>query len=45
MLRRQTVNKLSTYQLSISYGENAVIEDLDIQIPEGKITILVGSNG
>lgn len=39
------MNRLLTNHLSISYGENTVIENLDIQIPEGKITILVGSNG
>jgi iron complex transport system ATP-binding protein len=39
------MNELSTNQLSLSYGDQFIIEELNLHIPKGKITILVGSNG
>ncbi|GAA4718178.1 ABC transporter ATP-binding protein [Brevibacillus fulvus] len=36
---------LATKQLTLSYGEKPIIENLDLQIPAGKITVLIGSNG
>lgn len=36
---------LEMKDLKISYGADPVIQELDLQIPEGKITVLVGSNG
>ncbi|WP_042142020.1 ABC transporter ATP-binding protein [Paucisalibacillus sp. EB02] len=36
---------LSTKDLSISYGDKLIIDDLNITIPKGKITVLIGANG
>ena len=36
---------LETRQLTLSYGEKNIIESLDLQIPHGKVTVLIGSNG
>ncbi len=36
---------LETQKLTLGYGEAVVIDALDIAIPKGKITILVGANG
>lgn len=36
---------LNTSHLSIAYGERLIVEDLNINIPKGKITALVGANG
>lgn len=36
---------LFTEHLNIAYEERLIVEDLNITIPEGKITALVGSNG
>lgn len=36
---------LETRSLTLSYGDDAVIEDLNISIPQGEITVFVGSNG
>lgn len=39
------MDRLYTKQLNISYGELSIVDDLNISIPEGKITALVGANG
>ncbi|HJV17915.1 MAG TPA: ABC transporter ATP-binding protein [Bacillales bacterium] len=39
------MSKLNTQRLAISYDKKIVVEDLNLEIPEGKITALVGSNG
>ncbi|MDF2947164.1 MAG: transporter [Bacillales bacterium] len=36
---------LETEKLSLAYGENLIIEELDITIPKGEITVFIGSNG
>ncbi|KMN40887.1 ABC transporter [Lysinibacillus sp. LK3] len=36
---------LEAQNLHVSYGENLILEDLNLQIPKGKITVLVGANG
>ncbi|WP_230874903.1 ABC transporter ATP-binding protein [Lysinibacillus cavernae] len=38
-------NVLEAQNLNVSYGENLILEDLNLQIPKGKITVLVGANG
>lgn len=38
-------NVLEAQNLHVSYGENLILEDLNLQIPKGKITVLVGANG
>lgn len=37
--------RLETNGLSIAYEDRLIVEDLNIQIPQGKITALVGANG
>ncbi|MCL6457542.1 MAG: ABC transporter ATP-binding protein [Gorillibacterium sp.] len=37
--------RLSTEHLSISYGDTLIVDNLNLSIPTGKITALVGANG
>ncbi len=37
--------RLHTHQLDIGYAETLIVKDLNLEIPTGKITALVGSNG
>ncbi|AJY74365.1 ABC transporter ATP-binding protein [Paenibacillus beijingensis] len=37
--------RLVTEQLHIGYGNRTIVEDLNLHIPDGKITALVGANG
>ncbi|UHA75621.1 ABC transporter ATP-binding protein [Paenibacillus sp. 481] len=39
------MSTLTTQSLTLSYGDSNIIEDLSLNIPEGKITVLIGSNG
>ncbi|WP_144510784.1 ABC transporter ATP-binding protein [Bacillus sp. FJAT-22090] len=36
---------IETKNLTLSYGENIIIDSLDLQIPRGEITVLIGGNG
>ncbi|WP_010174763.1 ABC transporter ATP-binding protein [Bacillus coahuilensis] len=36
---------LQTEGLSLSYGDRLIIEELDLQIPKGEITVFIGGNG
>ncbi|TCP69909.1 iron complex transport system ATP-binding protein [Baia soyae] len=36
---------LETSQLKLAYGERVIIDGLDVEIPKGKITVLIGCNG
>ncbi|MED4079284.1 ABC transporter ATP-binding protein [Halalkalibacterium halodurans] len=36
---------IHTESLSIGYGDTKIVEDLNIAIPEGKITTIIGANG
>lgn len=36
---------IETNQLTLSYGEQPIIEKLDLTIPKGQITVLIGGNG
>jgi iron complex transport system ATP-binding protein len=36
---------LQAKQLTCAYGETVVIKDLNLSIPEGQISVLIGSNG
>lgn len=40
-----TAHTLSAESLTLSYGDRSVIEQLDLQIPPGRITAIVGANG
>lgn len=39
------MNSIATENLTISYENKLVVEDLNIQIDQGKITTIIGSNG
>lgn len=39
------MNRLFTKQLDIGYGDLPIVRDLNVQIPSGQITALVGANG
>lgn len=39
------MNRLAANQLTLAYDNKPIIQDLDIEIPTGQITILVGANG
>ncbi|WP_124728529.1 ABC transporter ATP-binding protein [Staphylospora marina] len=39
------MNALETRALTLSYGEKAVIDGLNLAIPKNKITVLIGANG
>ena len=36
--------RLNASNLTLSYGEREVVHDLDLQIPDGQITVIVGAN-
>lgn len=36
---------IETKQLQLNYGENIIIEPLDLVLPKGKISVLIGANG
>jgi iron complex transport system ATP-binding protein len=36
---------LQTKSLTLSYGEQTIIDSLDLDIPKGEITVLLGANG
>ena len=38
-------DRLSTIDLTIGYGENIIVDNLNLTVPNGKITALVGANG
>ena len=31
--------------VDISYGKNKIVEDLNLRIPEGRVTVIIGANG
>ena len=39
------MNCISTKNLNISYGNFDIVKDLNLDIPKGKITTIIGSNG
>ncbi|MZQ84646.1 ATP-binding cassette domain-containing protein [Paenibacillus sp. 5J-6] len=39
------MHAIEAQQLTLTYGENSIYENLDIAIPKGKITVFIGSNG
>ena len=38
-------NAIETKKLSLSYGKKLIINELDLKIPKGEITIFIGGNG
>ncbi|MDW4287105.1 ABC transporter ATP-binding protein [Staphylococcus saprophyticus] len=39
------MNRLKGEQVTIGYGDNAIVNNLDVHIPDGKITSIIGPNG
>lgn len=39
------MSAISTETLSLGYGETVIIDELNVAIPKGEITVLIGSNG
>lgn len=39
------MNSIATENLAVAYDENLVVDDLDMEIPQGKITAIIGPNG
>lgn len=39
------MQSLSAKDLTLGYGETIIIDDLDIEIPKGEITVFIGGNG
>lgn len=39
------MNRLAAQQLSISYGSKRIIENMSIDIPDNKISAIIGPNG
>ncbi|MDC3415460.1 ABC transporter ATP-binding protein [Aquibacillus salsiterrae] len=39
------MDAISTNSLTLGYGEAKIIEELDLAIPKGEITVFIGSNG
>lgn len=38
------MNSIATENLAVAYGENLVMDDLDMQIPQEKTTAIIGPN-
>jgi iron complex transport system ATP-binding protein len=39
------MTKLETRSLTLAYGDQRIIDNLDFTVPEGRITVLIGANG
>ncbi|MBP3950470.1 ABC transporter ATP-binding protein [Bacillus suaedae] len=39
------MNSIETQALSIGYGESLIIDDLNVTIPKGQISVFIGGNG
>src|SRR5690625_3565644 len=39
------MEKLCANDLTLGYGEDIIIDDLNITVPKGEITVLIGGNG
>ncbi|SUM31833.1 cobalamin Fe3+-siderophores ABC transporter ATPase [Staphylococcus gallinarum] len=39
------MTRLNGEQVTIGYGDNVIVNSLDVQIPDGKITSIIGPNG
>ncbi|RMP24847.1 ABC transporter ATP-binding protein, partial [Pseudomonas coronafaciens] len=36
---------IATHDLTLSYQRQVIIDSLNLQLPENKVTVLIGSNG
>ena len=39
------VQAIETKNLTLSYGDTIIIDELDLNIPKGEITVFIGGNG
>ena len=39
------MNSIITKDLNISYGNTDIVKNLNLNIPKGKITTIIGANG
>ncbi len=39
------MSAISTETLSLGYGDAVIIDELNLTIPKGEITVFIGSNG
>ncbi|MFJ7974476.1 ABC transporter ATP-binding protein [Peribacillus sp. JNUCC 23] len=39
------VQTIETQNLTLSYGDSIIIDELDLEIPKGEITVFIGGNG
>ena len=39
------MTRLNGNQITISYGDNVIVNNLDITVPDGRITSIIGPNG
>ncbi|WP_425516315.1 ABC transporter ATP-binding protein [Caldifermentibacillus hisashii] len=39
------VQSIETQQLTLAYGDSLIIEELNLSIPKGEITVFIGANG
>lgn len=39
-----TTTRLSASQLTLGYTDRPIVTDLDLQVPDGKVTVIVGAN-
>ena len=42
---RGTMSRLNGEQVKIGYGDTTIINNLDVEIPDGKVTSIIGPNG
>lgn len=42
---RESMNRLKAQQVEIGYGDRSIINNLDVEIPDGKVTSIIGPNG
>ena len=42
---RESMNRLKAQQVEIGYGDHTIINNLDVEIPDGKVTSIIGPNG
>ena len=40
-----TEHTLQTQNLSVGYDETTIIEDLNLEIPAHKVSVIIGANG
>lgn len=43
--RREFMTRLAGNQVTIGYGDHTIVDQLDVNIPDGKVTSIIGPNG